>query len=126
MAIGLLLTETLTSAVTDPVALALLRGIAEESEAVGVSLRLIPAPDAAHPAVSSSINAMLSAVVDGFITYALPSHDARMQVVPVRRRPLVIVDRQPLAGTATVWVNDARAAATAAEHLLALGHSRLG
>lgn len=124
-AIGLLLTETLTYAVTDPVALALLRGIAEASEAVGVSLLLIPAPDTAQPAASPATDAVLSAVVDGFIAYALPTDDARLQVVRERGLPLVIVDQQPLAGSATVRVDDARAAASAAEHLLALGHRQV-
>jgi DNA-binding LacI/PurR family transcriptional regulator len=119
---GLIFTETLAYAVTDPVALLFLKGLAQASELSSTALLLIPTP-ADHDA---GVAAVLDAAVDGFVVYSVAEDDARLQAALERRLPTVIVDQPRRAGVAFIEVADRAGARAAAEHLLALGHRRFG
>jgi DNA-binding LacI/PurR family transcriptional regulator len=120
--LGLIFTESLVYAVTDPAALLFLRGIAEASEPAGSALLLVPAPHGRR----AGAEAVRNAVVDGFLVYSVADDDERLQAVLERRLPTVMVDqpRQPDAGF--VGIEDRAGARAVAEHLLALGHRRFG
>ena len=77
---------------------------------------------------------MRTALIDGLIVASLADDDPVLPVVRARRLPLVVLD-QPEAshvrgpdGEAAPWigVDDQAAATTAAQHVLDLGHRRLG
>jgi DNA-binding LacI/PurR family transcriptional regulator len=112
-AVGLLLTEGLSYAFTDPAAALLLQGIARTIEGAGLALLLVP--DSAG---------VQDAVVQSLCIYALPDGHPNVAAALARRLPLVVVDEPRLAGHAYVGIENARGARLAAEHLLALGHRR--
>jgi DNA-binding LacI/PurR family transcriptional regulator len=120
--LGVVFTESLSYAVTDPAALLFLQGIAEASEPSGTGLLLLPAPHGRR----ASASAVLDAVVDGFLVYCVAEDDERLQAVLDRRLPTVMVDQGQPPGTAFVGIDDQGGARAAAEHLLALGHRRFG
>jgi DNA-binding LacI/PurR family transcriptional regulator len=112
-AVGLLLTEGLSHAFTDPAAALLLQGIARTIEGAGLALLLVP--DRAG---------VQDAVVQSLCLYALPDGHPNVAAALERRLPLVVVDEPRLAGHAYVGIDDRHGARLAAEHLLALGHRR--
>lgn len=120
-AVGVLLTETLSYAFTDPAAVRFLEGMAEAGEQAGVSLLLVPALPA-----SSEATAVREAVVDGFVLYSMPDAHPGVLAVLERRLPTVVVDEPRIQGVPFVGTDDRSAARQATEHLLALGHERFG
>jgi DNA-binding LacI/PurR family transcriptional regulator len=112
-AVGLLLTEGLSHAFTDPAAGLLLQGIARTIEDAGLALLLVPDRDG-----------VLDAVVQSLCLCALPEGHPNVEAALARRLPLVVVDEPRLADHAYVGIDDRRGARLAAEHLLALGHRR--
>jgi DNA-binding LacI/PurR family transcriptional regulator len=126
--IGVAYDAELSYAFDDPVAVALLAGVASVAEPAGASLLLVPGsapPDRA--------SALTSAVVDGVIVNSVAEDDPVLHAAVARRLPLVVVDQpapdylETLAPQPPTWVgiDDRAAAARAAEHLLRLGHNRL-
>jgi DNA-binding LacI/PurR family transcriptional regulator len=111
-AVGLLLTDGLSYAFTDPAATLLLQGIARTIEDAGLALLLVPGRGVAD------------AVVQSLCIYALPAGHPNVDAALERRVPLVVVDEPRLADHAYVGIEDRRGARLAAEHLLALGHRR--
>ena len=129
-AIGVLYANQLSYAFDDPNTNALLSGVTSAAEAAGVGLLLLPG--SVDPARRAS--AVSDAVVDGIIASSLAEDDPLLQTVVDRRLPLVVVDQPSPSVLATLtqdripWIGiDDRAAAFGlAEHLLLLGHRRLG
>lgn len=112
-AVGLLLTEGLSHAFTDPAAGLLLQGIARTIEDAGLALLLVP-----------DRGGVQDAVVQSLCIYALPEGHPNVVAAVARRLPLVVVDEPRLSDHAYVGIDDRRGARLAAEHLLALGHRR--
>ncbi len=120
-AIGLLLTEQLSYAFRDPAAVAFLEGLTLECDHAKVGLLLVPArPD------SDDTLAVSSAAVDGFIAYSMPDDDPHLAAVLARPVPAVICDQPAVAGADLVGIDDRAAARGVADHLIALGHRRVG
>ncbi len=67
-----------------------------------------------------------NAVVDGFVIYCMADDDPLVEAVLGRRLPVVLVDHPGAGDVPYVGIDDEGAAAEAAEHLLGLGHTRLG
>jgi DNA-binding LacI/PurR family transcriptional regulator len=120
-AVGVLLTEMLSYAFTDPAAVRFLEGMAQAGEQAGVGLLLVPPLPA-----SSEAAAVREAVVDGFVVYSMPDAHPAVLAVLERRQPTVVVDQPRIQGVPFVGIDDRLAARQAAEHLLALGHERFG
>jgi DNA-binding LacI/PurR family transcriptional regulator len=120
-AVGVLITETLSYAFTDPAAVRFLEGIAQAGERAGIGLLLLPV----RRGDDSARRAVLEAVVDGFIVYSLPDgHPAALAAVE-RRLPMVSMGEPRLEGAAFVGIDDRDGARRAAEHLVGLGHRRI-
>ncbi|MDX1655564.1 MAG: substrate-binding domain-containing protein [Candidatus Competibacteraceae bacterium] len=119
-AVGLLFSEPLTYAFDDPTTLAFLQGVGQVCARVQSSLLILPVVDNAN-----AVQTIQQAAVDGFIIYCLPDDSPVVAQVLERRLPVVAVD-QAIQGVPTVGIDDRQAARLAAEHLLALGHRRLG
>ena len=117
-AVGLLFTEELSYAFTDPAAVILLQGIARATEAAGVALLLVPEHG------TGVRTAVQDAVVDAFCIYSMPDGHPNVLAALERRLPMVVVDEPRLDGHAYVGIEDRRGARLAAQHLLDLGHRR--
>jgi DNA-binding LacI/PurR family transcriptional regulator len=130
-ALGFAYDNPLSYAFDDPVVVAVLAGISAVAEQAGSGLLLVPG---SAPAERNSA-AVASAVIDGLVVFSLADDDPLLDAIRGRHLPLVVIDqpgppslREPFADGSTPWigVDDRAAAASAAAHLLALGHRRLG
>jgi DNA-binding LacI/PurR family transcriptional regulator len=113
-AVGLLLAGGLSRAFADPAAVQLLGGIAQATEAAGLTMLVIPERG----------DGVRDAVVDAFCVCAMAADHPSVAAAKVRGLPLVVVDEPRLDGHAFVACEDRLGARLAAEHLLALGHRR--
>jgi DNA-binding LacI/PurR family transcriptional regulator len=128
-AIGLLFTESLTYALTDPAAVLFLQGFARATEEAGLSMLILPGYSGRTGAPNAEREhraAVREAVVAGFCAYSLPEENPDLLAAIERRLPLVVVDEPRGAGQTYVGVDDREGARAAAEHLVALGHRRVG
>jgi DNA-binding LacI/PurR family transcriptional regulator len=118
--IGVLLTEQLPYAFADPGFVSFLHGVATGLADAGQALLLIPTEgNAEHSHVRN-------ALVDGFVLASLvPEHPAVADVL-ARRLPVVTWGHARISGVPGIGVDNARAAAKAARHLLELGHTSFG
>ena len=134
--LGLLITDSLPYAFEDPATVLLLRGIAQVSQMANVSLSLLPSalPEGrGHHSLpegprrrSELWSAIQRSVVDGFLIYSLPDKHPAVDKALSRGLPCVVIDSPTCAGIPSVKIDDERAAGEAAEHLLRLGHRRIG
>ncbi len=114
--LGVVLGEALTYAFEDPATVEFFRGLAS----AGIALQLVPATGADDDAAL-----VLDAAVDAFVLYALPDGHPLVEAVLRRRLPVVVQSAPRLEGHPFVAIDERAAAAAAADHLRALGHSRL-
>jgi DNA-binding LacI/PurR family transcriptional regulator len=125
-ALGVAYANSLSYAFDDPVSVRLLSGITAVAEQAGTGLLLVPG--SALPGGAAA--AVRAAVVDGLIASSLADEDPVLHAALGRGLPLVVIDQpgpERLAGAAPwVGIDDRAAASAAAQHLLDLGHRRLG
>lgn len=128
-AIGVAYANRLSYAFDDPVSRELLTGMTSVAEAAGAGLLLLPG--SSDP--ESRATALNGAVIDGLIASSLADDDPLLATAIARHLPLVVIDQprpSQLArrGVPIPWVGveDRPAAAQAADHLLGLGHQRVG
>jgi DNA-binding LacI/PurR family transcriptional regulator len=127
-AIGMLFTEQLSYAFSDPYAVGLLAGLAEIAEQTRTGLLLIPVVpnDATDPeAIETSVQAVRQAVVDGIVAYCIdPDHPAS-DVIRSRRLPIVGTN-DVAEFTHHVLIDEVGATRSLGEHLRKLGHRHVG
>jgi DNA-binding LacI/PurR family transcriptional regulator len=119
-AVGVLLTDKLSEAFTDEVATGFLAAIVEELAPTGLALTLLTASDRDDVVPARDL------ALDGALVYSCRIESEARGWLIRRRLPLVYVDQDPAPGVPTVNVDDRGGARAAAEHLLALGHRRIG
>jgi len=118
--IGVLLTEQLPYAFADPGMVSFLHGLATGLADVGQALLLVPTEgNAEHAHVRN-------ALVDGFVLTSLVAGHPAVADVLGRRLPVVSWGHPKIPGVPRIGVDNARAAAKAARHLLELGHTSFG
>ncbi|GAA0510926.1 LacI family transcriptional regulator [Saccharopolyspora subtropica] len=120
-AVGLLLTENLSYAFRDPGAVGFLEGLSLACEDAGQGLLLIPASPERE-----DVAAVHRAGVDGFVVYSVPEDDPHLAAVLERPVPVVICDQPRLDNLDWVGPDDAKAIKAVADHLIKLGHRRIG
>ena len=120
-AIGVLFSEPLQSAFADPASVLFLEGIAGAGEDADSGLLLIPA----HPN-NEGASVVQNAMVDGFVLYSIPPGHPFVEAALRRRVPVVCVDQTQIGGTSWVGIDDRAAARESAQHLVDLGHRRIG
>lgn len=120
-AVGLLLTENLSYAFRDPAAIGFLEGLALACEGAGQGLHLVPA----NPE-REDVAAVHRAGVDGFVVYSVPDDDPHLQAVLERPLPTVICDQPVNDMLDRVGIDDHAAIGQLANHLIKLGHRRIG
>jgi DNA-binding LacI/PurR family transcriptional regulator len=99
--IGLLFTEALSYAFTDPAAVGFLEGLAREAEVGGTALLLVPSPPGADAAA-----AVREAVVDAFCIYSMADEQPAVRTALERGLPTVIVEEPDVTGHAFVGIDD--------------------
>jgi len=119
-AVGVLLTDELQYAFVDEVATSFLAAVVAELAPTGLALTLLTANG------REDIIPARDVALDGAIIYSCkPESTARTWLVR-RKLPLVYVDQDPAPDIPSVNVDDRAGARAAAQHLLDLGHRRIG
>ena len=120
-AIGLVFSDRLSYAFTDPGAVGMLQGLTEATEAKGFELLLLPGMRGEQREAVS----VRDAVVGAFCLYCMPEGHPAVAAVHERRLPVVIVDEPRAPGAFFVGIDDFEGARLAAAHVAALGHERV-
>lgn len=120
--IGVIYANGLSYAFDDPAAVAFLGGVAEVIEPEGLGITLIPGSASGYEEPSRIAKAM----VDGVVAYSLASDDPALNNVRQRGLSLVIVDQPYLPTMPWIGIDDERAAAEVARHVVELGHRNVG
>jgi DNA-binding LacI/PurR family transcriptional regulator len=120
-AIGLMFSERLSYAFTDPGAVAFLQGLTEATEAKGYELLLLPGMRGEQREVVS----VRDAVVGAFCLYCMPDGHPAVQAAHDRRLPVVIVDEPRSPDAFFVGIDDREGARLVAEHVARHGHERV-
>jgi DNA-binding LacI/PurR family transcriptional regulator len=117
-AIAVVLTSRLTEAFTDPGLAMILHGIASQLSDAGRALLLVPT------SAAESTFPVRHAIADAFILCDLVADDPAVTDALSRHIPVVTIGYPKLPGVPMVGIDNRRAGAVAAEHLLELGHRR--
>src|SRR3954454_11510632 len=118
--LGLVFDARLQYIFNDPAAVLFLSGVAAGCEEEGTGLALVPQlPEGAAEVVRS-------ALVDGYVMFCTPEDDERLDAVRARGLPYVLGDFSPEFAGPRVNVDDRGCARAAVQHLVDLGHRRLG
>ena len=104
----------------DPSAVAFLQGLSEATGRAFMGVLLLAAPLPSEAGTSQ----LDTALVDGFVAYSVSDTGLHLRSA-LARRPTVIVDQPRLEGVPFVGIDDQAAAASAAQHLVELGHRRI-
>ncbi|MBS0421034.1 MAG: LacI family DNA-binding transcriptional regulator [Proteobacteria bacterium] len=121
-AIGVVVADPLPDTFSNPTTVPFVQGAARVIEAASLCLLLIPGTLRRV----SNLKSVNGAAVDGMIVYSIDDRHPLVEAVLARRVPTVLVDSEAIENVATVGIDNEKAAQTAAEHLLALGHRRFG
>ncbi|MBM7790449.1 LacI family DNA-binding transcriptional regulator [Tenggerimyces flavus] len=126
-AIGLLFTESLPYAFSDPYAVGFLTGLAEVAERHGTSLLLVPVDTGLGGTPEADLErAVRQAVVDGFCLYCVDESHPAVDIIRARGLPMVATYPPKDPHLRSVGIDDEAAAFKAGEHLARLGHERIG
>lgn len=125
--VGMIFTEKLSFAFSDPAAVQVLQGIATACQEAGMGLLLLPvSPAEAVEGRQEAAEAVHGASVDGLIIYSMPDDDPAVEAVLERGLPTVLIDQPRIRDASFVGIDDRRAASLALEHLLGLEHQKVG
>jgi len=118
--VGLLINGSLSEAFEDAVSAAFLASVSDALATRGMALTLLPSsPD--QPFVAAR-----DVAVDGVLVYICDPTSPDIAWLERRSMPMVVVDHNVTEGVASVNVDDRGGARLAAQHLVDLGHRRLG
>jgi DNA-binding LacI/PurR family transcriptional regulator len=118
--VGVLMTDSLTYAFTDEIANRFLGAITEELAPTGLALTLLSSSSRGDVVPARDV------AMDGALVYSCDGDTAAVDWLRKRGLPLVFVDQDPVPGVPSVNVDDRGGARAAAQHLVDLGHRRVG
>nr|MDT0659132.1 LacI family DNA-binding transcriptional regulator [Micromonospora sp. DSM 115978] len=119
-AVGIVLTSSLRFAFTDLVATSFLGAIAEQLGPTGLALTLLTSADEGEVIPARDV------AIDGALVYSCDPTSMAVQYLSRRRLPLVYIDQDPVDAIPAVNVDDRSGARAAAQHLVDLGHRKIG
>lgn len=119
-AVGVLLTDSLHYAFTDEVAGLFLGAIARELEADGLALTLLSSSPTLGTLPARDVP------MDAAVVYSCDPASVAIDWLRRRKLPMVFVDQDPQPGITSINIDDRSGARAAAEHVVALGHRRVG
>lgn len=119
--VGLLFTESLSFAFSDPAAMLMLQGLGAACEEANVGLVLLPVTPGKAPSLPEK-----GAGVDGYLVYSMPDADPNVEEALAGTRPVVTIDQPCIDGVPFVGIDARHAAYLQLRHLLELGHRRIG
>ena len=120
-AVGVLLTDSLRVAFTDEIAMAFLSAVVDGLAPTGLALTLLTVDERDDVVPARDV------AIDGAVVYSCHYDRSTARDWLLRRRlPLVFVDQDPQPGIPGVNVDDRGGARAAAQHVVDLGHRRIG
>ncbi|WP_328991063.1 LacI family DNA-binding transcriptional regulator [Kribbella sp. NBC_01245] len=120
--IGVLFTDKLSYAFSDPYAVGFLAGLAEIAEQFSTSLLLMPISDAD---TEGSTTAVRQAAIDAATIFCVAEGHPALDTIKARGIPFVSTDRQDDPDSQWVAIDEFAAAAAMGRHLARLGHRDL-
>lgn len=120
--IGVVCNDSLPEVFSVPSTALFLQGVANVVEAAKMCVLLIPGT----LRKLRNLQPVTQAAVDGLIVYSVLDGDPLIEAVLARRVPTVVVDTEAMQNLIQVGIDNEKAAQMAAEHLLQLGHRRIG
>ena len=132
-AAGLMVTGSLSYAITDPSAQMVLKGIAEVGDFRNIPLTIFPlqenqVPESVQDKEKVPIPAaspVLRGLVDGLVVYAVPEDNGLFHDVLRKRLPVVAIDGPIVHGVPHVAIDDQRASAELMRFALQFGHRNI-
>ncbi|MGW1342603.1 LacI family DNA-binding transcriptional regulator [Kribbella sp. NPDC002412] len=118
-AIGVLFTDKLAYAFSDPYAVGFLAGLAEVAEEFSTSLLLMPLSSAD---IVGGSNAVQQAAIDAAAIFCVPGDHPAVDILTARGIPAVSTDRGDRPELSWVAIDEVEAAAKLGQHLARLGH----
>jgi len=118
-AIGVLFTDKLAYAFSDPYAVGFLAGLAEVAEEFSTSLLLMPLSSAD---IVGGSNAVQQAAIDAAAIFCVPGDHPAVDILTARGIPTVSTDRGDHPDLCWVAIDEVEAAAKLGQHLTRLGH----
>src|SRR6185436_12139977 len=115
-----LLTESVGTAFLDPMAAAFFGAVAEELAPTGMAVVLLPSTGSEGRIPARDIP------MDGALVYGCAGDYPAVDWLVKRKLPLVFVDGEPLQDASSVHLDERHGAHLGAQHLLDLGHRRIG
>lgn len=121
--IGVLFTDRLSYAFSDPFAVGFLAGVAAEAERTSTSLLLMPVSD---PDDEPAAVAVRQAAIDGAVVFCVEKGHPALETLRARNIPVASTDRHD-EDPAARWVaiDERAAAASVGTHLTRLGHEQI-
>lgn len=118
-AIGVLFTDTLSYAFSDPFAVGFLAGLAEIAEQYSTSLLLMPISSTDQESGSLAVR---QAAIDAASVFCVDDKTAALATLRARGIPLVTTDRSDDPDSSWAAIDEFKAAAAMGAHLAKLGH----
>jgi DNA-binding LacI/PurR family transcriptional regulator len=119
-ALGLLLPQPLPEALANPYLCELMRGIGKVCEDRGLVLTMLP------PILGRAEEAARRAAVDALLTIGIGPGTEVMDILARRHLPFVTIDGADKGPASNVGIDDEAAAEILMDHILELGHRRIG
>ncbi|MFB6679413.1 substrate-binding domain-containing protein [Streptomyces sp. NPDC056390] len=119
-AVGVVVMDSVVDALEDPSTILLMKGIAEVGDLEEVALTLLSAGEDVRTSKA------LRGLVDGIVLHNMPEEHPLAGALAASGIPAVAVDSPRGSGLPYVGIDDQRGARLQMEHLLALGHRRVG
>jgi DNA-binding LacI/PurR family transcriptional regulator len=119
-AVGVLFTDSLSFAFSDEISTRFLGAIADELGPTGLALTLLTTPERQDVVPARDVP------LDGALVYACNVDTPGIEWLKRRKVPLVFVDQAPDGEHVSVNVDDRGGARAVAQHLVDLGHRRVG
>lgn len=119
-AVGVLLTESVGTAFEDEIATGFFGALAEQLAPTGMAVALLPSTGSAEKIPARDVP------MDGALVYSCAGDTPALGWLLRRKLPLVFVDQPPTDGADSVLLDEAGGGRAAAQHVLDLGHHRVG